>query len=220
MMRHHRVAIAGMGLSALTTAARLTELGVKDIALYADGSGGTPFIAAINFVLPDNPYGDTPERYEEDMLQAGYDLGDWALVHEMASRTLDGYQLLRRWGVNFAVNDDGSTKLRHVSGHSCPRSLCRTDILIGREILREMIPRLEKAGVGFHRGCEVVELDFNDGRRVVFDCQPLINQYKLFAPLRDKDVFARFALDGWTVTWLDGTVDIAPEHLYELGKAA
>jgi hypothetical protein len=38
--------------------------------------------------------------------------------------------------------------------------------------------------------------------------------------LRDKDVFARFALDGWTVTWLDGTVDIAPEHLYELGKAA
>ena len=164
MMRHHRVAIAGMGLSALTTAARLTELGVKDIALYADGSGGTPFIAAINFVLPDNPYGDTPERYEEDMLQAGYDLGDRALVHEMASRTLDGYQLLRRWGVNFAVNDDGSTKLRHVSGHSCPRSLCRTDILIGREILREMIPRLEKAGVEFHRGCEVVELLAENGR--------------------------------------------------------
>ena len=69
-------------------------------------------------------------------------------------------------------------------------------------------------------GDYLLELDFNDGRRVVFDCQPLINQYKLFAPLRDKDVFARFALDGWTVTWLDGTVDIAPEHLYELGKAA
>jgi len=69
-------------------------------------------------------------------------------------------------------------------------------------------------------GDYLLELDFNDGRRVVFDCQPLISQYKLFAPLRDKDVFARFALDGWTVTWLDGTVDIAPEHLYELGKAA
>ena len=27
-------------------------------------------------------------------------------------------------------------------------------------------------------------------------------------------------LDGWTVCWLDGTIDIAPEHLYELGVAA
>lgn len=69
-------------------------------------------------------------------------------------------------------------------------------------------------------GDYLLELDFNDGRRVVFDCQPLINQYKLFAPLRDKDVFAHFALDGWTVTWLDGTVDIAPEYLYERGIAA
>ena len=25
---------------------------------------------------------------------------------------------------------------------------------------------------------------------------------------------------GWTVCWLDGTIDIAPEHLYELGVAA
>ena len=28
-----------------------------------------------------------------------------------------------------------------------------------------------------------------------------------FAPLRDKDVFAHFALDGWTVTWLDSIVN-------------
>jgi len=33
-------------------------------------------------------------------------------------------------------------------------------------------------------------------------------------------VFDRFDLDGWTVYWLDGTIDIAPEHLYELGVAA
>ena len=69
-------------------------------------------------------------------------------------------------------------------------------------------------------GDYLLELTFNDGRRVIFDCETLINKYKLFAPLRDKDVFASFSLDGWTVTWLDGTLDIAPEHLYELGKAA
>ncbi len=66
----------------------------------------------------------------------------------------------------------------------------------------------------------LLELTFNDGYRCLFDCEPLINKYKVFEPLRDKNVFAHFTLDGWTVTWLDGTVDIAPEHLYEQGKAA
>lgn len=65
-----------------------------------------------------------------------------------------------------------------------------------------------------------LELTFNDGCRRVFDCTPLINQYKMFAPLREKDVFAQFTLDGWTVSWLNGTIDIAPEHLYEYGVAA
>ncbi len=63
-------------------------------------------------------------------------------------------------------------------------------------------------------------LTFNDGSERIFDCLPLIEKYKIFAPLRDKDVFERIDLDGWTVCWLDGTIDIAPEHLYELGVAA
>ena len=35
-----------------------------------------------------------------------------------------------------------------------------------------------------------------------------------------KWVTAARALDGWTVCRLNGTVDIAPEHLYEMGVAA
>ena len=65
-----------------------------------------------------------------------------------------------------------------------------------------------------------LELMFNDGCRRIFDCAPLINQYKMFAPLREKEIFEQFALDGWTVSWLNGTIDIAPEHLYECGVAA
>lgn len=61
-------------------------------------------------------------------------------------------------------------------------------------------------------------LTFNDGCQRIFDCQPLIEQYKLFAPLRDKALFDNFNLDGWTVTWLNGSIDIAPEHLYERGQ--
>lgn len=37
----------------------------------------------------------------------------------------------------------------------------------------------------------------------------------LFAKLEDQSVFKSFALDGWTLAWLDGRVDIAPEYHYE-----
>lgn len=43
------------------------------------------------------------------------------------------------------------------------------------------------------------------------------NKYSVFQPLRDMDVFRNISLDGWTVTWLDGAIDIAPEFLYEKG---
>ena len=65
-----------------------------------------------------------------------------------------------------------------------------------------------------------LHLTFNDGSQRIFDCLPLIEKYQLFAPLRDKEVFNCISLDGWTVCWLDGTIDIAPEHLYEMGVAA
>lgn len=65
-----------------------------------------------------------------------------------------------------------------------------------------------------------LHLTFNDGSERIFDSLPLIEKYKLFAPLRDKAMFDHFDLDGWTVCWLDGSIDIAPEHLYELGVAA
>ena len=158
MNERHQVAIAGMGLAALTTAARLTELGITEIALYANGFGGTPYIAAINFVLPDNPYGDTPEQYCEDMIHAGYEIGNRELVQDMARHTVEGYELLRRWGVTFAHNADGSIKLRHVSGHTYPRSLCQTTELIGEEIMKVMLPKLEAAGVKIYRNCQVVDL--------------------------------------------------------------
>ena len=60
-----------------------------------------------------------------------------------------------------------------------------------------------------------LRLTFNDGRQSIFDCLPLIEQYQIFAPLRDKEIFKCFKLDGWTINWADGAIDIAPEYLYE-----
>lgn len=60
-----------------------------------------------------------------------------------------------------------------------------------------------------------LHLTFNDGKQSIFDCLPLIEQYKIFAPLRNKDLFKCFNLDGWTISWANGSIDIAPEYLYE-----
>lgn len=184
MTRHHSVAIAGSGLAALATAARLHEQGVRGIAIYASGLGGTPYIAAINFVLPDNPYGDTPEQYATDMLAAGYNIGNRELVTEMANATVKGYELLCRWGVTFAHNEDGTIKLRHVSGHKYPRSLCQTTDLIGAEIEKVMIPRLKEAGVEFHDKCQVVDLLTKDGKVEGFTVSENGGEpYNVYAPV-------------------------------------
>jgi len=165
MKNKHEVIIIGMGLASLAAAARLSELGIKNIGIYTTAYGGTPYIAAINFVLPDNPYGDTVEQYYEDMIHAGYDINNRKLVKEMTAHTMDGYHLLRRWGVEFAHNLDGTTKLRHLSGHTFPRSLCCTTNLIGVEIVKNMTEKLEKVGIPVKMGYECVRV-LSDGKKV------------------------------------------------------
>lgn len=41
----------------------------------------------------------------------------------------------------------------------------------------------------------------------------------VFAPLRDRDCFARFFLDGGSVKWQNGA-DIAPETLHEVARTS
>ena len=63
-------------------------------------------------------------------------------------------------------------------------------------------------------------LSFSNGAERVVDVKDFIATHPLFSPLRDKQLFSRFQLDGWTVSWQNGTLDIAPEYLYEVGTAA
>jgi aspartate oxidase len=160
----YNVIIIGSGLAAFATAARLCELGIRGVAIYAKSYGATPYVAAINFVLPENKYGDTPERYFEDMMRAGYEINNERLVKEMTANTLRGYELLRRWDIEFAKEKDGSIKLRHLSGHTNPRSLCCTTELIGAQIIRKMVKKLDNNGVEFHFGCECVKVLTENGR--------------------------------------------------------
>jgi hypothetical protein len=58
-----------------------------------------------------------------------------------------------------------------------------------------------------------IEITFHDGAHGIVDFERWLDG-PVFEPLRDRDYFQRFFIDGGTVTWPNGA-DIAPETLYE-----
>ena len=60
-----------------------------------------------------------------------------------------------------------------------------------------------------------LELTFSNGTVKVFDAKDYIASHPLFAALKDQKLFSQFELDGWTVSWLNGKLDIAPEYLMQ-----
>ena len=62
-----------------------------------------------------------------------------------------------------------------------------------------------------------LSLSFSNVEQRVFDAKEFIASHPLFASLQDKQLFSQFQLDGWTVSWQDGRLDISPEYLYEIG---
>ena len=62
---------------------------------------------------------------------------------------------------------------------------------------------------GDHR----IQVTFNDNSEKTIDFRPWLHG-PVFEPLKDRDYFRRFFLEGGTVAWPNGA-DIAPETLYE-----
>ncbi len=69
-----------------------------------------------------------------------------------------------------------------------------------------------------YRGGHSIHVTFNDGLERVVDFGRWIKG-PVFEPLRAPAYFARFFLEGGTVTWPNGA-DIAPETLYEQAKSS
>ena len=68
--------------------------------------------------------------------------------------------------------------------------------------------------------CSVKTLDnmmmlirFNTGETRLFDASQL--EGKVFAPLRDQEIFHNPIIDHGVVTWMDGEIDCSPEFMYE-----
>ncbi len=63
-----------------------------------------------------------------------------------------------------------------------------------------------------------LRLTFNDGVTKIVDLKPYLKG-EVFGELLDKEQFIQFALTTSTIEWANGA-DLAPEFLYEIGKAA
>jgi len=63
-----------------------------------------------------------------------------------------------------------------------------------------------------------VSVLFNDGVKKSIDFYSLlfVRDYPVFRPLKNIDVFKNFKVTD-TLEWENGTIDIAPETIYELG---
>jgi hypothetical protein len=68
-----------------------------------------------------------------------------------------------------------------------------------------------------YRGDYRIELLFQDGVHATVDFAQWLDG-PVFEPLRDREYFQRFFLDGGTVAWPNGA-DVAPETLYEEAAA-
>lgn len=58
---------------------------------------------------------------------------------------------------------------------------------------------------------------FSNHQERIVDCKKLL-QFEIFEELKDINVFNSYELDGTTLTWLDGKLDIAPEYLYNISR--
>ena len=58
-----------------------------------------------------------------------------------------------------------------------------------------------------------IKVTFDNGQERIVDCYKWLKG-ELFEPLKDKQYFQKFFVDGWTISWPNGA-DIAPETLYE-----
>ncbi|MCY7376370.1 MAG: DUF2442 domain-containing protein [Pyrinomonadaceae bacterium] len=57
-----------------------------------------------------------------------------------------------------------------------------------------------------------IKITFDNGEQKIADFSKWL-EGEVFEPLKDKNYFRKFFVDGWTIAWSNGA-DIAPETLY------
>lgn len=78
-----------------------------------------------------------------------------------------------------------------------------------------MLPAVVRAD---YAGDFTIRLAFNDGLQATLDFREWL-EGPVFEPLKNREFFARFFIEGGTLVWPNGA-DIAPETLHAEAKAA
>jgi hypothetical protein len=60
-------------------------------------------------------------------------------------------------------------------------------------------------------------VSFNNGESRLFDFATIVDRYPVFTPLKDKNTLQQFHISD-TLEWCNGTIDIAPEYIFEHGE--
>ncbi len=60
-------------------------------------------------------------------------------------------------------------------------------------------------------------VSFNNGESRLFDFATIVDHYPVFDPLKVKDTLKQFHISD-TLEWCNGTIDIAPEYIFEHGE--
>ena len=60
-------------------------------------------------------------------------------------------------------------------------------------------------------------VSFNNGEHRLFDFATIVDSYPVFAPLKDKATLRQFHISD-TLEWCNGSIDIAPEYIFEHGE--
>lgn len=122
-MKRWDVLVIGAGIAGVFAALSAAQQGAS-VCLVTKGQilYGNTRLAAGNIAGPGYSENDPHQAFVEDLLKAGEQVGDPALIHEVAEKGLDALKTLESWGFFFKRNDEGLPTLIKGGGHQNPRT--------------------------------------------------------------------------------------------------
>ena len=150
--RNKTVLVVGSGISGMTTAISLAEMGIRSILIspfVSERSQSVMAAGGINAALDNMGEGDSPAKHAEDTLKGGCMIAGREAVEGLCSAAPEILRWLEKLGVVFTLNESGEIDQRAFGGQSC-RRCCYCGASTGKQIVSALVMecrRYEAAGL-------------------------------------------------------------------------